>query len=282
MRLRPFTLADADVCADICYRAFRSIGQKHNFPGGFHSVEAARATIVSMTGPGRYGVVAEVDGRIAGSNFVDERAVISGIGPITVDPAVQGAQVGRRLMRYVMERAEARGVVGMRLVQAAYNTTSISLYTKLGFVVREPLASFQGSDLGVQVPGCTVRQARSDDLAACNRLCFRAHGFDRSDEVQEAIDLGWARVVERGGRLTGYCTALSYAGHAVGETNDDLKALIGSGHIALHAKVLVPTRNTELFRWCIEQGLRVTEPMTLMSIGLYSEPARPFLPSVLF
>jgi hypothetical protein len=43
--------------------------------------------------PGFYGVVAERDARIIGSNFLDERGTIAGIGPITVDPDVQNQGV---------------------------------------------------------------------------------------------------------------------------------------------------------------------------------------------
>jgi hypothetical protein len=43
----------------------------------------------------------------------------------------------------------------------------------------------------------------------------------------------------------------------------------------------VPTRNPDLFRWCLENGLRVVQPMTLVTMGLYNEPARAFLPSIL-
>lgn len=48
------------------------------------------------------------------------------------------------------------------------------------------------------------------------------------------------------------------------------------------AMILVPTRNAALFRWCLENGLRVVQPMTLMTIGLYNEPAGAYLPSILF
>jgi hypothetical protein len=37
-----------------------------------------------------------------------------------------------------------------------------------------------------------------------------------------------------------------------------------------------------LFRWCLDNGLRVVEPMTLMSVGLYNEPVGAFFPSVLY
>ncbi len=45
-----------------------------------------------------FSVVAEVEGRLAGSNVLDERAVIRGVGPITIDPVVQNLGVGRKLM----------------------------------------------------------------------------------------------------------------------------------------------------------------------------------------
>ena len=36
------------------------------------------------------------------------------------------------------------------------------------------------------------------------------------------------------------------------------------------------------FRWCLSNGLRVVQPMTLMSAGLYNEPAGAWSPSILF
>jgi hypothetical protein len=45
---------------------------------------------------------------------------------------------------------------------------------------------------------------------------------------------------------------------------------------------MLPTRNGELLRWCLEKGLRIVQPMTLMSIGLYNEPAGAFLPSIIY
>jgi hypothetical protein len=44
----------------------------------------------------------------------------------------------------------------------------------------------------------------------------------------------------------------------------------------------VPARNGALLRWCLAHGLRVVQPMTLMSLGLYGEPSGSFLPSVLY
>jgi hypothetical protein len=88
--------------------------------------------------------------------------------------------------------------------------------------------------------------------------------------------------VERGGRITGYSTAMAFFGHTTAETNLDMQALIASAESFGGAGILVPTRNSALLRWCLTNGLQVVQPMTLMSIGLYNEPAGAWLPSVLF
>ena len=100
---------DAPACGKIAYAAFKSIGDEHNFPPDFPTVESAIAVLgFLLANPGFHKVVAELDGRVVGSNILDERNPIAGVGPITVDPAVQNRTIGRRLMQAVMERAAAR------------------------------------------------------------------------------------------------------------------------------------------------------------------------------
>jgi GNAT superfamily N-acetyltransferase len=283
IKLRPGTAEDAKQCGEICYRAFRTIAEKHNFPPDFPSPELA-TTLLSefMAHPHIYGVVAELDGRVVGSNFVDERSVIAGIGPITIDPDVQNRAIGRELMQHVLARVTERRFPGVRLVQAAYHNRSLSLYTKLGFVAREPLSLMQGQPLARQIPGYVLRQAKVDDLGACNQLCLGVHGHDRGGELLDAINRGTATVIEHNGRITGYATAVAFFGHAVGETNEELKALVGAAPEFFGPGFLLPTRNAELLRWCLEHGLRIVQPMTLMSMGLYNEPAGAFLASIFF
>jgi predicted N-acetyltransferase YhbS len=281
--LRPGTPADAPLCGPICYEAFKALAEQHNFPPDFPSPVVATALLAGLLAhPDFYAVVAELDGRVVGSNFVDERAIIAGIGPITVDPAVQNRAVGRQLMQHVLVRVAQRRCPGVRLVQAAYHNRSLALYTRLGFVAREPLSTMQGAPLAVQLPGYTVRPATEGDLDGCNQVCVRIHGHDRGGELRDAITQGTATVVEHGGRITGYATQVAFFGHAVGETNAELRALIGAAPAFPGPGFLVPTRNGELFRWCLEHGLRVVQPMTLMSVGLYNAPAGAFLPSILY
>jgi predicted N-acetyltransferase YhbS len=283
MTIRTATPEDAEICGQICYDAFYKISTDHSFPPDFPSASVAADILRgAFSHPGFYCVVAEQDGRIVGSNCLDERDSIAGLGPITVDPAIQNARVGRQLMETVLDRAASRNFAGVRLVQAAFHNRSLSLYTKLGFVAREPLSVMQGPAIGKRVDGCTVRPAQLSDLDECNRVCRNVHGHARGGQLKDAINHATATVVERGGKITGYATALAFFGHTVAETNPDLQALISSSPSFGGPGILVPTRNAELFRWCLESGLRVVQPMTLMTIGLYNEPAGASLPSILY
>jgi predicted N-acetyltransferase YhbS len=268
---------DAPACGQICYEAFTSLNLAYNFPP-----VALGLLSMMFSHPGFYCVVAELDGRIVGSNCLDERSAIAGVGPITIDPNAQNRGIGRALMRAVMDRSRDRNCPGIRLVQAAFHNRSLSLYTKLGFDAVEPLSVMQGAPLKRRVDGFSVRHATVTDLEACNRLCQSVHGHHRGGELADAIQQGSALVVERGGRITGYTSGTAFFGHSVAETNSDLQALIAAADAFGGPGILVPTRNAALFRWCLENGLRVVEPMTLMAMGLYNPPAGAFLPSILF
>jgi predicted N-acetyltransferase YhbS len=281
--LRPGKAADSATCGRICYEAFEGIARQHNFPPDFPSVDVATELITMfLSHPGFFSVVAEADGDIVGSNFLDERNVIAGVGPITIAPKAQNLRIGRRLMQAVLDRAAERKFPGVRLLQSAYHSRSLSLYASLGFFPRESIACMQGPAIGAVPEGFHVRSAVEADLEACNRVCTSVHGHDRSGETLDAIKLGTATVVEHDGKVTGYATDLGFLAHAVGETNRDLMALIGAASAFGGPGILVPLRNGSLFQWCLAHRLRVTQVMTLMTVGLYNEPAGAYLPSVLY
>jgi GNAT superfamily N-acetyltransferase len=283
MQIRRAVPGDAEACGNICFEAFRTLANRHNFPSDFPNADVSIVILSMMfSHPGVFCVVAEHGGKVLGSNCLDERTPIAGVGPITVAPAIQNRAAGRQLMQAVMDRAGERKFVGVRLVQAAYHNRSLSLYAKLGFVVREPLSCMQGPAIQKAPPGYRVRSAQPGDLTACNDLCRRVHGHDRGGELNDAIQQGTAVVAESHGRATAYASSLAFFGHAVGETNHDLQALIATAAEFQGPGILVPTRNAALFRWCLENGLRLVQQMTLMTIGLYNEPAGAYLPSILF
>lgn len=274
---------DAPPLGAICYKAFKTISAAHNFPADFPSAEAATGLIANLLAqPGVYSVVAESENQLVGSNFLWEADTVAGVGPITVDPQVQNSAIGRALMNAVIERADADGKVSVRLVQAAFHNRSLSLYTKLGFNTAEPLSNIQGPRLNTKIKGYDVRKMTKADLPVVNSLSRCIHGHDRAVEVSAAVDRGSARIVEHDGRITGYATLVGFFGHAVGESNEELKALIGAAESFPGSGFLLPTRNSELLRWCLSSGLKIVQPLTLMARGLYQEPRGAFLPSILY
>jgi hypothetical protein len=172
---------------------------------------------------------------------------VAGLGPITVDPSIQDRGVGRKLMEAVLVRARERNFPGVRLLQSAFHNRSLALYSRLGFDAREPVSVVQGPPLRKRIEGCSVRPARAPDLEDCNRLCMQVYGHDRGGELADAIKGGTAVVVERHERITGYTTVLAFFGHAVGETNLDLQALIVSAEAFGGPGIIVPTRNSDPF-----------------------------------
>ena len=285
IHLRTVTPADAGACGRICYEAFKTFNDRHGFPPDFPSGEAAAGLMQMLVGnPHVFGVVAEVDGRVVGSNFLWEAEPVMGVGPITVETSEQARSVGRRLMERVLERGRERNAASVRLVQAAFNTRSMSLYTKLGFDVREPLACMQGEPMGEKgkVAGHAVRPATERDVEACCELSRRVHGHERRSELMFGLAQETARVVEVGGRVVGYATDVGFFGHVVALENAGLMALVGATERISGPGFLLPSRNGEVFRWCLERGLKVVQPMTLMSTGLYNEPRGAFIPSILF
>ena len=281
INFRPARQGDAPECGRIIFEAFKSLADQHGFPPDF--VDAATGLVsMLMATPGFHDVLAEEDHQIMGVNFIDMRPRIGGVGPIAVAPEAQNKGLGKALMHAVMEVAVQQKTEGIRLVQAAYNNRSLCLYTGLGFETREPLSVMKGVPLSMRVPGYDVRNATIADQELCNSLCQEVHGFDRALEWNGAIEQHTATVVEHQGKITGYATSVGFFAHAVAESNEDLQALIGDATAYSGPGFLLPTRNYEALKWCLDHGLRLVMQATLMSTGQYSEPTGAYLPSILY
>src|SRR5215212_3371776 len=217
VQLRPMRLEDAEACAGIHYRAFKTITERHGVASSASPEHSLAEIHGRMGNPAIYGIVAEAAGRILGFNFLLESDPIRGVGPICVDPDGQAGGLGRRLMEDVLVRA--RGAAGVRLVQAAYNTTSMSLYASLGFDVKEPLVIVRGTPRGQPPPDVEVRPMTPNDLDACSALYRGAHGIDRRGELHDALGRLGPLVAIRDSRIAGYVAgrALGHGTHGVAE-----------------------------------------------------------------
>src|SRR6266567_5307528 len=174
VRIRPARPEDVDECGRIIHRAFSRIAEQHGFPSDFPTRDDGIALARQRIGnPRVYTIVAELDGRLAGSCFMTERDPIRGIGTVSVDPDIQDQGIGRMLMDATVERG--RDAVGMRLTQDAFNSASMALYASVGFDAKEPLALMTGALRSRPETSVEVRPLIREDLPACDELCLQVH-----------------------------------------------------------------------------------------------------------
>jgi GNAT superfamily N-acetyltransferase len=282
--LREVEPRDIDACAQICFDAFGGLHDHHGFPRDFPALEVATGMMgMWIPHPAVWGVVAEVDGRIVGSNFLDERDPVRGVGPITVAPDGQNAGVGRKLMEAVLERGE--GARGIRLVQDGFHVRSLSLYSSLGFDVTASCVVMNGRPRGGPPAGVDVRPLTEDDLEECEALCTKVHGFGRTGALRDASQALSPFCAVRDWRIVAYATTLTAwpMAYGVAEREEDMQALLLGAAAAADEPItlLVPLRSG-LLRWCLEQGFRGVKPMNVMARGEYQEPQGSWFPSVLY
>lgn len=273
--------ADGAALADICYRAFKDISDRHGYESDFHNVQFAQMVISGcIANESGYSVAANVDGTLAGSNFFSFTDEVAGVGPVSVDPERQGAGAGRALMEDLLRAAKEQGIERVRLMQDAFNMTSLALYASLGFDTKHPAALLE------PVPKAhpDVRLMAPDDLDAVEALSLDIYKVSRRDDAGQHIGRGPFKpfVRERNGRIVGYFV-IGMVGHGCAESEDDL--LVLAQHAASEAppeiaRCFCPLREGSLYRKMLAAGFRNRKVMNLMTIGPYDEPEGAWMPSV--
>lgn len=266
----------------ICYEAFFNVQNRHATHIDIPDVETGQMIISHIANRSDYtGVVATIAGQIIGSNFLLHADEVAGVGPITVNPHLQSRGVGRSLMEWVIDAAQKRGIRQMRLFQEAVNTTSLSLYTSVGFTWRDSATLMQAAPAAIDNPA--IRPLTADDLPSIAALSLRAYGFSRAGDAAQILAAGFPGfALEHNGRLTGYYIA-SLFGHACAKTDQDLLALVG--HAARHlppplSVFICPLSREALFSQCLAAGHRTLKVLSYMSYGDYVAPGGAYLPSI--
>ncbi len=284
--IRSIRQADAETCGKIGFQAHKAISSAHGYPSEQPSFEFAVGMIKTLlANPNSWGALAERDGKILGSIFLHifPRSPVAAIGPLTVDPSAEGG-IGRALMEAALMEARKRDYDQVRLIQSPSHLRSFVLYTKCGFMLREPLFLMHGNPVpSILGKKHDVRAAGSEDIPACNEICIFVHGFSREMELRQAIDQRVAIVnIDNTGSITGYAAGIGFFGHAVAKTNEVLKALVANASAILGPGFFVPGRNFDLLRWLLDVGFRIVWPANLMTVGNYQDPTVPFLPSIAY
>ncbi len=283
--IRRATHQDVDVCARINYEAFKGISDRHQFPNtDFPTLDISTEIIrLLIDSPLFFDIVAQSDSAVVGCGFMDERNPIRGIGPVSVDRNFQSKGTGRQIMKALLEQGQE--APGIRLVQESFNMASLSLYSSLGFEVKEPFLLVEGKFRSQRLSGVEVRPMGSEDVGECEALCNRVYGCDRASEIEYALNHLFPLVATKQGRIVAYTCAVSTFGHSVAESEADMQALLLGVAEYSPGEVLcfhLPLRYSSLFRWCLQEGLRGLKPLAVMAIGEYQQPAGCYFPSYLY
>lgn len=295
----PFTIAPVQAphvptLGQICFDAFGALQDRHGVERDFESVEVAQMVVgLFASRPDFAGFVAsDRAGALLGSNFLgfadavgpDGRGIgggVAGVGPITVRPDTQAKGVGRALMLAVMNDAAQRGIARVRLMQEAINTTSLSLYAKLGFDWREAIALMRPQAASADHPD--IRPATPHDLPAIEAISRRHYHHSRAKEAAMLLDIHLPGfVLSRAGQAVGYFFP-SFIGHGFAPHPDDMADLIG--HALRHAppqfhKTLIPLGQHTLHRLLLERGGRTIKLFNYMTTGPYEPPVGAWVPSI--
>ncbi len=276
----------------ICYEAFSALHDRHGVPRDFETNDDG-VMVVSLLArrPDHFGIAAvEVrDGeavRPVGSNFLQLTDVVSGVGPITVEPSIQSRGLGRTLMQRVIDEARERGRREVRLFQEAINVASLPLYTTLGFswVDSAALMSPPRLEHGETAERLGVRMMTPKDLPAVAELSEASYGFSRAEDAGVLLGAPFPGFVrERNGKVVGYLFP-SLLGHAGARADEDLIAMLavmGSQLSGAPAKFICPLSEVGLFRALLARGARVLKMLNYMSLGeRYTKPRGSWLPSI--
>ena len=277
----------AEEAGHLVYEAFLELSTRHAFEPVYESRELCVGFVRFLARlEGFTPFLALEDGRPVAVNFLDGRDEAAGVGPVAVAVEAQGHGHGRRIMEALMDEAAEAGFRSVRLLQQGYNMTSFSLYSSLGFEVKDLLALLRGRPSPGEETRGDVREAVASDLEEMDRLSVEVLGLSRRRDIETMMAVAAPLLVERHGRLAGYLCRFvggesSYLGHAAARDAADLRDLIigAARTFPRDLRLPMPVSQPELLRWLLRCGFAVKELDTLMAWGPYEAPRGPYLPS---
>ena len=285
VRSRPMRPEDLEEVAAVTFAAFLTVELRHGHEPAFRSVRAARNLCGAYL---RYEAcrpfVAEAGGRIVGAAFLHPRGPTAGIGPVAVDPAAQGAGVGRKLMERLIR--EAGPDTSLRLVQAAFNRSSFALYPRLGFRVRDALATLVSrGPVTVPAPVNPVTAVDDAGVEPVARFDEAATGIRRAADLSFLTHVGTTFVAGDPAAPDGYLCRLStgdtcYLGPAAARDETILRDLMAAALADVAGQTAVarvPCRHGTLLAEAMSWGLAVSTVGTYMVRGPWQEPEAAWL-----
>lgn len=206
------TKADLDRVGEVLFEAFNAGALKHGYAPRMHDRREGTSWAWALLrhGPGDV-LIAELDGRVVGVCCLSARGLHGGIGPVAVDPSVQGHGVGRRLMHAVLERAE--GLRSVRLFQEAFNSASFSLYSSFDFAPVAELLDLTRTPGGRTEPASSadVSEMTAEELDAVHAYDAPRSQYDRRADLAYFGKWGKVFVSRDQSQIRGFLACLSAA-----------------------------------------------------------------------
>ncbi len=289
MSIVPITPEYAEQAGQIAYEAFKDIADRHGFDPAFPSPAFATLVVrllIQTESVNSYLYLA--GGEPAAINFGDERDEVVGVGPVAVALKHQGKGLGRAVMEALLDDAERHGLRSVRLLQAAYNMISFSLYAELGFDVKDALANFAGRPRPEEPAVDQARDARPEDRDALDALCREVLRYSRRRDIERMSMFAPPVVVERDGRIVAYACRFpgeeAILGHGVALDAQAMRDLLIGAHrlTGTPLRFSMPVSQADTVRWCLASGMRLKEIDTYMVRGEYEPPAGLWFPSAFY
>lgn len=267
----------------IYYESFKELADLRNTPLGFPDSAAAAQDMYSslITQDFARLFVVLSDDRPAGSAWLRLADEVAAIEDVNVSPDFQGRGIGRALTKHLIDYAHVNNFDRIRLTQSTANPIALSLYSSLGFEVRDAFVEMQAAPS--TCANNSVRPLERADLSAIEVLSRRIYKVSRRKDVEAAMKLGsGVLVLDQGNRLAGYLVFDAvFSGHGVAEAEEDALALIGEaarrspGGVEFNC----PLSLSNFLRKALKTGNRAKIIHTIMAIGPYDHPEGVWMPS---
>jgi len=278
---------DVRKAADICQEAFDTFNPSVGLDPEFPPHDVPFHVLGNACHPGFIGFVAiNNEKQIVGSNLIDLREEVAGIGPISVTTCCHNSGVGRLLMKACMKAAAEKGIRSVRLHAIANNKKSFSLYLDLGFNPICTCGEYVGFCQLKPLEGFRAEPLSDHIVEPCNALHLRVCGFDRRKTISSMIADGphpQAVVFDMSGKVVAYTTGTYPGGHTVADSTEALKALlifqsrqvqeaITAGALIPPITIFVPHDYPEVMRWLACNGFRLSRQTLHMGYGHHQKP----------
>ncbi len=184
--LREGDLPDADRIMRIAFGTFIGLPDPRQFMG---DADYVRSRWRSSPGSA---FAAEVEGKLAGSNFATRWGSFAFFGPLSLDPKYWDRGFASRLMDPVIDCFERWGVTHAGLFTFAQSTKHIGLYQKFGFRPRS-LTLVLEKNLRERLPGSgswlaysrLSESERDEALSGCRQITDEIYpGLDVAPEIE--------------------------------------------------------------------------------------------------